>query len=100
MFFEERDVRPRDLHSAFGVERSNLSHSLRGLEKKGFIKRSTHPTDARGYIFSLTSSGRKKALTLIQEFDRTQDRFESVFGVKKSRELVESIQSLVIEFEN
>jgi DNA-binding MarR family transcriptional regulator len=94
LFFEDKEVRPLDLRAVFNTEASNLSHSLRGLEKKGFVKRSMHPTDARGYLFGLTPSGKKKALLLMKDFDAIQDGFEKVIGIKRTREIVEGQQSL------
>src|SRR5882724_3106522 len=55
LFFEEREVRPLELAKEFGVSKSNLSHAMRDLEKKGFIKRNMHGSDARGYLFSLSN---------------------------------------------
>lgn len=95
IFFEEKDVRPLELHSVFGVERSNLSHALRDLEKMGLLKRSMHPTDARGYVFSLTPSGRKKTLALIKEFDGVQDAFEASLGVRGTKEFVDRVQQVI-----
>lgn len=94
IFFEENDVRPFELSHEFNVDRSTLSHALRGLEKKGLVKRAMHQTDARGYVFSLTPAGKRKALILIKEFDRLQEGFEQFFGVKKVREIVNNINGL------
>ena len=98
IFFEEREVRPLELQKVFGVEASNLSHSLRGLEKRGFLKRSIHPQDARGYLFSLTPNGKKKTLTLIKEFDGIQDKIEQLLGVKKTKDIVDGILQLISSF--
>lgn len=100
IFFEERDVRPLELQRVFGVEASNLSHSLRGLEKKGFLKRSIHPSDSRGYLFALTPTGKKKALALIKEFDGVQDKIEQQFGVKKTKDFVDGVLQLISSLAN
>lgn len=98
LFFEDKEVRPLELHSVFGVERSNLSHALRALEKKGLLKRAMHTTDARGYVFSLTLAGRKKAIALIKEFDNVQNKLETTLGAKKTREINEGITQLTNEY--
>ena len=41
-------VTPSDVARATGLQRSNLSTALRGLEKRGFVERRTDPRDARG----------------------------------------------------
>jgi DNA-binding MarR family transcriptional regulator len=100
IFFEDKEVRPLELHNVLGVERSNLSHALRGLEKMGFLKRSMHSTDARGYVFSLSPTGRKLTLTLIKEFDSIQDLFEKSMGIKKTKEIMDGIQQLISIYRN
>src|ERR1700722_5115397 len=76
LFFEEREVRPSELLKTLKVSKSNLSHATRDLEKRGFLKRSVHTLDARGYLFSLSHLGRKKALILIKIFDEVQNELE------------------------
>ena len=93
LFFEDREVRPMELHQTFGVEKSNLSHSLRGLEKMGLLKRTMHPTDARGYCFTLTA-----ALALIKEFDDFQNVIEVSSGVTKTNEIVKGMQTLIFNY--
>ncbi|GAY17199.1 MarR family winged helix-turn-helix transcriptional regulator [Mycobacterium sp. shizuoka-1] len=39
---------PSDVARATGLQRSNLSTALRGLERRGFVERRTDPNDARG----------------------------------------------------
>ncbi|TGD90674.1 MarR family transcriptional regulator [Mycolicibacterium sp. CH28] len=41
-------VTPSDLARATGLQRSNLSTALRGLERRGFVERRVDPQDARG----------------------------------------------------
>lgn len=94
IFFEDKEVRPLELSHVFQVERSTLSHAIRGLEKKGWLKRNIHPTDARGYVLSLTSSGRKKALALIKVFDHVHDGIEQNIGVRKLKESVDNINAV------
>ena len=77
IFFEERAVRPTELAQTLKSSRSNISHALRALEKRGWIERTTDPADARAYYFQLTKSGRKKALRLIKIFDHTQTALEN-----------------------
>lgn len=76
-FFEERVVRPSQLSQVFQVSKSNLSHALRDLEKRGYVSRSLSVEDARGYDFQLTSLGKKKTVGLIHCFHEFQLDFES-----------------------
>ncbi len=83
LFFEDRPVRPTELANTFSVSKSNLSHSLRSLEKKKLLERKTTPEDARAYFFSLSKEGGKRAQRLIKLFDSTEDRLEKAFGGRK-----------------
>jgi DNA-binding MarR family transcriptional regulator len=83
LFFEDRPVRPTELAHTFSVSKSNLSHSLRALEKQKLVERKTAPEDARAYFFSLSKEGSKRAQRLIKLFDSTEDRLEKTFGGRK-----------------
>jgi DNA-binding MarR family transcriptional regulator len=100
LFFEEREVRPSELSRAFQVDRSTLSHALRGLEKKGWLRRGLHPTDARGYVLTLTASGGRKALVLVKEFDSTQEGLEAALGSRRLREIVDEIHAIRRSYQN
>lgn len=95
LFFEDREVRPLELAQVLQVSKSNLSHSLRALEKRGWLKRSLHPQDARGYLFSLTAQGRKKALVLVKIFDKTESELEDSAGAKNVRDWLQSSRSIL-----
>ena len=82
LFFEDKPVRPSQLASTFSATRSNMSHALRGLERKKFVERATSEKDARAYFFTLTKEGKKRVPKLIKIFDSTQDQIEAAFGGK------------------
>ncbi len=99
LFFEEKPVRPTELSKAFSTTKSNMSHTLRGLEKKGLIERKTSNKDARAYLFTLTREGKKKAPKLIKIFDSTEQQIEKAFagldlnkGLKLFRKIYREIQ--------
>jgi DNA-binding MarR family transcriptional regulator len=83
LFFEETPVRPTLLAKTFSSSKSNMSHALRRMEKKGWLARTTCEEDARAYFFSLTREGRKKAPRLIKLFDLTEEKIEESFAGKK-----------------
>jgi DNA-binding MarR family transcriptional regulator len=95
LFFEDREVRPKEFQKEFGVTNSSLSHALRDLERKALVKRALHSSDARGYLFSLTPLGRKRAQALINVFDRVQSGLEKLTKVRSFRAFVAEIQSIV-----
>jgi len=50
---------PNQIASAAGLQRSNLSTLLRGLETKGLVERHTSADDRRGVMVRLTERGAK-----------------------------------------
>ncbi|MEU4287274.1 MarR family transcriptional regulator [Kribbella sp. NPDC026596] len=49
---------PSQIAAGTGLQRTNLSTTLRGLEQKGLIQRQANPTDGRGVTVSPTEHGR------------------------------------------
>lgn len=80
LYFEQDMVRPTELAKTFSSSKSNMSHTLRQLEKKGLIERKTADDDARAYYFSLTKSGERKIPRLIKIFDSTEKQIEDAFA--------------------
>lgn len=61
-------VGPSRIAAATGLQRTNLSTVLRGLEQKGFIERRTHSGDGRGVTVHATERGRSNATLVRQEW--------------------------------
>ena len=49
---------PSQIAAATGLQRTNLSTTLRGLEQKGLVQRHANPSDGRGVTVSPTERGR------------------------------------------
>ncbi|WP_045877295.1 MarR family transcriptional regulator [Pseudofrankia sp. DC12] len=54
----ETAVAPSRIADATGLQRTNLSAVLRGLERRGLIEREAQPDDGRGVIVRVTERGR------------------------------------------
>lgn len=93
-FFESKELRPRDFAQVFRVSNSNLSHALRDLERKKYLRRSLHREDARGYLFQITPHGRKKALSLMSMFNAIQSEMEVSLGVRSFRDFVAQLDAM------
>lgn len=87
LFFESGAVRPSALADALKSTRSNISHALRDLEKKGLVERKTSEGDARAYFFDLTRTGKKKASRLIHVLDSVQEQLEIAGSVELNAHL-------------
>jgi DNA-binding MarR family transcriptional regulator len=61
-------VTPSRIATATGLQRTNLSTVLRGLERNGLIERHAHPGDGRGVTVHLTELGRSNYALVRQEW--------------------------------
>src|SRR5262245_11815937 len=59
---------PNQIAAAIGLQRSNLSTLLRGLERQGLIERKMSEGDRRGVTVSLTEAGRRNYLLARREW--------------------------------
>ncbi|MFF5009275.1 MarR family winged helix-turn-helix transcriptional regulator [Streptomyces phaeochromogenes] len=62
---------PSRIATATGLQRTNLSTILRGLEEKGFIERHAHSDDGRGVTVHCTERGRDNTVLVRQEWAAT-----------------------------
>ncbi|MCT9078873.1 MarR family winged helix-turn-helix transcriptional regulator [Streptomyces fulvoviolaceus] len=65
------DAAPSRIAAATGLQRTNLSTVLRGLEQKGFIERRTHSDDGRGVTVRSTERGRSNTVLVRREWATT-----------------------------
>jgi DNA-binding MarR family transcriptional regulator len=63
-----RGAAPSQIAAATGLQRTNLSTTLRGLEKKGLISRQSSPTDGRGVTVTPTDLGRTNYIRVRREW--------------------------------
>ncbi|MCD9022034.1 MarR family winged helix-turn-helix transcriptional regulator [Cohnella silvisoli] len=62
------------------VDVNVTSQVLRTLEKKGFLKRSPHPTDTRANIITMTPSGSELAFRAVQAVETADRTFFASIG--------------------
>jgi DNA-binding MarR family transcriptional regulator len=93
LFFEAVDVQPSQLASELKTSKSNISHALRDLERRGLVERHLRSNDARAYFFSLTRTGKRKAHQLIKIFDANQRAMEDVGGTALNQGIQRFLQS-------
>ncbi|MFI6833770.1 MarR family winged helix-turn-helix transcriptional regulator [Kribbella sp. NPDC050241] len=65
---EGEPAAPSQIAAATGLQRTNLSTTLRGLEHKGLIQRRANPSDGRGVTVSRTERGRVNHVTVRHEW--------------------------------
>ena len=59
---------PNQIAAAVGLQRTNLSTLMRGLERKGLIERTMSEVDRRGVTVRLTEAGRSNYLVVRREW--------------------------------
>lgn len=59
---------PSQIAAATGLQRTNLSTTLRGLEQKGLVQRQANPDDGRGVTVSPTEHGRGNSALVRHEW--------------------------------
>jgi len=69
LFGDERYLTPKGISQKMKVVKSRVSKILLGLEKKKLIRRLKDPEDSRGYILTLTPSGKKKIIEIKRFYD-------------------------------
>jgi DNA-binding MarR family transcriptional regulator len=63
----------REIGDVLVVDRSNVTGLVDRMEKAGWVRRATHPTDARAHQVKLTTTGRRL-------FNKVQPSYHAVIG--------------------
>jgi DNA-binding MarR family transcriptional regulator len=84
-----------ELADALVMDRGALTHTLKPLERDGFVKISVDPEDRRNRLVALTASGRAKLAESEALWARAQQDFEAAFGAVKSSSLRKALEFLV-----
>ncbi len=68
------------LAAALVMDSGALAHTLKPLEREGWVATSVDETDRRNRLIILTRSGRAKLADTEQRWERAQQAFEAVMG--------------------
>ena len=89
-----------DLAEAQVMDSGGLAHTLKPLERDGFISFSVDPGDRRSRLVALTAEGQTKLDETAALWDKAHHGFETTFGIDKSGPLREALRFLASdEFE-
>ena len=92
IFFEKKGgIKPSDLAETFQTTRGNVSHCVSSLEAKGLVRRRIDAEDARSFRLVLQPVGKRRAVRVVEIFDRMQTHFEKNVGAAK---LVGALQQM------
>jgi DNA-binding MarR family transcriptional regulator len=93
------------LAEAMVMDPGALAHTLKPLERDGFVTVMVDPTDRRNRQISLTRQGQAKLVETKPLWEKAQRGFEAAFGRTESDSLREALRLLtsdafVVDFEN
>jgi DNA-binding MarR family transcriptional regulator len=71
-----------------------LAHTLKPLERSGFIAITVDPGDRRNRLIGLTREGKAKLAETDALWSRAQDSFQAAFGKAETRALRQAMQML------
>ena len=77
------------------MDSGGLAHTLKPLERDGYISQSVDPDDRRSRLVSLTALGAVKLAETSKLWDQVHVDFEAVLGADKSGPLREALRFLV-----
>lgn len=85
---------PMDMARAFQVPKTSMSHTLAGLEKRGFIQLVPNPADGRGKLVLLTDAGRELRERAIQSLTPQIAQMIPQFGLDEARSILPTLRKL------
>lgn len=77
----------RELAEDMVMDQSALGHTLKPLERSGFLELVVDPRDRRARRVRLTPAGTRKFEDTLVLWKTAQDSFEAAFGAEKAAEL-------------
>jgi DNA-binding MarR family transcriptional regulator len=83
------------LAEALVMDSGALAHTLKPLERDGFVAIAVDSNDRRNRLISLTRKGQAKLVESDALWARAEKGFESIFGQAKSNELREAMKTLI-----
>lgn len=83
------------LADALVMDRGGLAHTLKPLERDGFLSVLPAPEDGRSRIVSLSAKGRRKLEESDPLWALAQHHFEDAFGAQRSAALLAALNSLI-----
>ncbi|MDD5491249.1 MAG: MarR family transcriptional regulator [bacterium] len=83
-----------DLSKRLFVNRADITGLIDRLEKGGFVKRGSHPTDRRVNLIAITSIGLELLSRLEPEYFKEVNKIFGNFGKKEINDLISSLEKI------
>jgi len=93
------DIETRHVAAEAGISKGTLTGVIGTLEKRGLLKRRTHPDDARRVLVSLTAKGRKLMIVLFPKFNEEESYVTHSLSSPEKATLARTLRKVALQVE-
>ena len=93
------DIETRHVAAEAGISKGTLTGVIGTLEKRGLLKRRTHPDDARRVLVSLTAKGRKLMIVLFPKFNEEESYVTQTLSSHEKASLARTLRKVALQVE-
>jgi DNA-binding MarR family transcriptional regulator len=93
------DIETRHVAAEAGISKGTLTGVIGTLEKRGLLKRRTHPDDARRVLVSLTAKGRKLMVVLFPKFNEEESYVTHTLSSPEKATLARTLRKVALQVE-
>ena len=93
------DIETRHVAAEAGISKGTLTGVIGTLEKRGLLKRRTHPDDARRVLVSLTPKGRKLMAVLFPKFNAEESHVTASLTGPEKATLARTLRKVALQVE-
>jgi DNA-binding MarR family transcriptional regulator len=94
-----QDIETRYVAAEAGISKGTLTGVAGTLEKRGLLRRRTHPDDARRVLMDLTPAGRQLMAELFPLFNRQEAHVVAPLSADEIQVLAPALRKIVIGLE-
>ena len=93
------DIETRHVAVEAGISKGTLTGVVGTLEKRGLLRRRTHPDDARRVLVSLTPKGRKLMVVLFPTFNAEESFVTETLSAAEKATLARTLRKVALQVE-
>lgn len=93
------DVESRHVAAEAGISKGTLTGVATTLERRGLLRRRTHPDDARRVLLSLSPSGKRLMSRLFPLFNRQEAQVVEPLTARETQVLTTALRKIVMGLE-
>ena len=93
------DVEARHVAAEAGISKGTLTGVATTLERRGLLRRRTHPDDARRVLLSLTPAGKRLMHTLFPLFNEQEVHVVEPLNARETQVLTTALRKVVLGLE-